>query len=349
MPLTRRHMLGLSLAATAGAFAPPAFAQRFVNLSGLGPGQFIWEPVRPATGAVLILVSRLEKLVHVYKDGALIGISTCETGDPQRTPMGIFILSDREDAESGPELAWTATALHAVNLNARSPDSIRIPTAFAGLLRTVALPGSMLIITDRHTEPNLAAQAHDLLPIELGNESLRRSRLMPRSFDLTSRDDTIAVVVSRADRQATVLRNGIVERHVGITIKQPNVPLGTHAYALLGTDENGQTIRWLGFGLGRNNREPHIASWQGSSAIQRVSLQDDQAASEIASLLHTGTPLIITDAAAGEDWRSASRDTVVLAAAEPVVSQIRIRGTDHADGPKNHPNALAKAARESGN
>lgn len=351
MPLTRRHMLGLSLAAAISPLSKPALAQRFVNETGLTAGQFIWEPSRPDSGAVTILASRLEKLVHVYKDGTLIGISTCDMGHGQRTPMGIFTLNgpaETGEDEDGRDLAWTATALHAVNLNVRSPDHVRVPTPFARLLNTVALPGSLLVITDRHTQPDMSVEARNLLPLEHVNESARRSRLAPRAFDLTSRDDTVAVFISRADQQATLLRNGMAESHTAITVRQPRNALGTHVFALLGIDEDGQNLRWLGFGLGRSNHEPHMSEWLGNAALDRISIPDREAAATFAGALHSGATLIVTDAPGGSNWRSPSRDVVVLGGAEAAVTRNGLRGTNHARRAPTKRHLWANAYPDSG-
>ena len=96
MSLTRREMLGLSLAAVLLPMPDTAEAKRFVNRTGLRSGQFVWEPSQPADGPVTIVASLQDRLVHVYKAGVLVGISTCHVGRRgRRTPTGIFALDER--------------------------------------------------------------------------------------------------------------------------------------------------------------------------------------------------------------------------------------------------------------
>ncbi len=309
---------------------------------------------------MLILVSRLEKLVHVYKDGVLIGISTCTMGDEHRTPMGIFTLGSRygdadlssnrsagEDAERG--LTWPATALHAVNLNVRSPDCVRVPAPFAQLLSSVARPGALFIVTDRHTVPNLEARPDALLPIEFGNESRRRSPLSPRAFDLTASEDNYAVFISRADRQAVLLRDGNPEKRFAVSINQPRTPIGTHVFSLLGLDESNKKLRWLGLGLGRSYREDHLEEWRGEAVLNRISFAEKNAAAEITGRLHAGATIIVTDAPGGTASRSPSRDVVVLAASGAPLTHHAPRPsqqTRHSRPPR--PSVWAKAFPDSG-
>ena len=80
MALSRRDVVGFGIAASLIPLAQPALAKTFVNRTGLRPGQFVWEPSQPTSGPVVIIVSRAERLLHVYRNGRIVGISTCQTG-----------------------------------------------------------------------------------------------------------------------------------------------------------------------------------------------------------------------------------------------------------------------------
>ena len=61
------------------------------------PGQFVWHPEREPEGPVSIIVSIPDQLVHVYRNGVRIGISTCSTGKPgHTTPTGVFTILQKD-------------------------------------------------------------------------------------------------------------------------------------------------------------------------------------------------------------------------------------------------------------
>ena len=78
----------------------PAFAQAAPgadpDYANLQPGQFLWHPERAPKGPVAINVSIPRQLVFVYRNGILIGVSTCSTGKPgHSTPAGVFTILDK--------------------------------------------------------------------------------------------------------------------------------------------------------------------------------------------------------------------------------------------------------------
>ena len=57
------------------------------DYASLQPGHFIWHSER----AVAIIVSIPKQLTFVYRNGILIGVSTCSTGKPgHSTPAGVL-------------------------------------------------------------------------------------------------------------------------------------------------------------------------------------------------------------------------------------------------------------------
>jgi hypothetical protein len=65
----------------------------------LKAGQFVWHPERSPKGPVAIIVSVPKQRCFVYRNGVLIGVSTCSTGKTgYETPTGVFtILQKAED------------------------------------------------------------------------------------------------------------------------------------------------------------------------------------------------------------------------------------------------------------
>ena|SRR5271165_6375549 len=94
----------------------------------LKPGGYVWHPEVSPAGPAVILVSLLDQVLYVYRNGVRIGRSTVSTGKPGKsTPTGIFtVLQKKVSHESSiykcaemphmQRLTWTGVAMHAGNL-----------------------------------------------------------------------------------------------------------------------------------------------------------------------------------------------------------------------------------------
>jgi hypothetical protein len=116
--------------------------------ASLQPGQFIWHPERAPKGPVAIIVSIPKQLVFVYRNGILIGVSTCSTGKPgHSTPSGVFTVLEKAKVHTSAtygepmpdmeRLTWKGIALHVGDLPGY-PDShgcVHLPPDFAEPLR----------------------------------------------------------------------------------------------------------------------------------------------------------------------------------------------------------------------
>ena len=100
--LTRRAVIERIVAASsawlaAGLSLRIAHAQTAEEIHQLKPGQFVWHPEREPEGPVSIIVSIPDQLVHVYRNGVRIGVSTCSTGKPgHTTPTGVFTILQKD-------------------------------------------------------------------------------------------------------------------------------------------------------------------------------------------------------------------------------------------------------------
>jgi hypothetical protein len=157
-PIDRRTAL-LRLAALTGAplfLGTHAIGEEVIKeIHMLEPGEFTWHPERSPQGAVAIVVSIPEQLVHVYRNGIRIAVSTCSTGrEGHATPTGVFtVLQKDKDHRSSTynnapmpnmnRLTWDGIALHAGNLPGypASHGCVRLPLAFSAKLWTVTQPG----------------------------------------------------------------------------------------------------------------------------------------------------------------------------------------------------------------
>jgi lipoprotein-anchoring transpeptidase ErfK/SrfK len=93
MLVTRRRVV-LGIAASSFLISDrTVLAAGVATIKALKPGEFIWRPEVSPRGPVVIVVSLPEQLVHVYRNGVTIGVSTCSTGKVgNRTPTGVFTI-----------------------------------------------------------------------------------------------------------------------------------------------------------------------------------------------------------------------------------------------------------------
>jgi hypothetical protein len=311
MPVTRRALLSLTLAGALSPLARVAQAQRFVNRTGLRPGRFVWEPTKSADGPVLIVVSLGERIAHVYRGGAAIGISTCVPGRRDtRTPTGVFTITGQARrpvaGRSRERLTWMATALHALDLPGypASDGCVRLPGEFSALLYDVTQAGVTVIIADEHTQAGEVIDPGTLFPAA---EAAERSPSQP----------AVSILVSGADAKAIILRDSVIDGETRVTISEPRKALGTHIYSLLGAGADGNAMRWLAIGIASEKNAPHLAGWQAPDPLKRIAFDQPEWAHAAAQALHAGTTLMITDAAAPPITRRTPDNFVVLASDTP--------------------------------
>jgi hypothetical protein len=138
-----------------------SFAKGIAAIKEMRIGEFIWRPELSPKGPVVVVVSIPQQLVHVYRNGLAIAVSTCSTGAPgHSTPTGVFtILQKREEHYSSTynnapmpnmqRLTWRGIALHAGHLPGypASKGCIRLPLEFSRLLFSVTGLGTSSLQT----------------------------------------------------------------------------------------------------------------------------------------------------------------------------------------------------------
>ncbi len=333
---TRRGALGLMVGGAASLMSGGAAAERFAADRKLRPGEYVWQPERSPAGSVVMIVSLPEQLVHVYRNGVEIGVSTCSTGRPgHRTPTGIFTILEKErqhvssiykgaQMPNMERLTWTGIALHAGNLPGypASHGCIRLPLKFSALLYDVTHLGVTVIIADERTQPN--SVVHPGLMLSRAAEIEARavvnhvgSKKSHGAWDAEVHYPVSSVVISRADGKAYVVRDGRLVGAYPVAFRNPAQPLGKHVYSLIGPAADGSGLSWLSFGIGSSRKEPHIVKWQGDRALRRIVFRDERRATEIARSFHPGTTLLLTDAAAPPVTRATPRGFSVIASERP--------------------------------
>lgn len=154
------EVLSADVAEQPGVAAPATTAD--VTAIDLDAGEFVWRPEQAPTGNVLIEINLAEQRAMIYRNGALIGITTISTGRPgYETPSGVFtILQKRKEHYSNlyddapmpymQRLTWGGVALHGGDLPGypASHGCIRLPHGFARLLYDVTTFDTVVVIDD---------------------------------------------------------------------------------------------------------------------------------------------------------------------------------------------------------
>ncbi len=328
MPLTRRNAvfaLALSPLVLGGA---RAYAAGDAAIKALKPGEFIWRPEISPHGPVVIVVSLPEQLVHVYRNGVTIGVSTCSTGKPgNRTPTGVFtILQKNADHYSSTynnapmpnmqRLTWRGVALHAGNLPGypASHGCVRLPVNFSKLLFTVTQLGTPVVIADQNTAQSSVVRPDLILPKDVAEVAQNAETKASNSKKLiadASRSAVTSILVSGGDQKAYLMVDGAITFETPIKVNNPDKPLGTHLFSLIGPSPDGYSYKWTAFGLGGHPQDGVTVDLWSSSVLGRIEYLDAPGVRRVARTVHPGTIMVITDLAASPETRSAPDFTVI--------------------------------------
>jgi hypothetical protein len=158
-------------------------------VGALKPGEYWWKPELSPSGPLVVLVSVPQQVMHVYRNGILIGRSTVSTGSKgHATPGGVFTILEKKRAhyskkyDNAPmpnmqRLTWTGIAMHSGNLPGypATHGCIRLPYDFSQLLFAATSKGGTVVVGDGKTPtPHLASNPGLLLaPKDFSTEMLR--------------------------------------------------------------------------------------------------------------------------------------------------------------------------------
>jgi hypothetical protein len=320
--VSRRSAIAL-LGLAAGLCAANRFsalAQETANddpdYASLQPGQFIWHPERAPEGPVAIIVSIPRQLAFVYRNGILIGVSTCSTGKPgHSTPAGVFTILQKAKVHTSAtydepmpdmeRLTWKGIALHVGDLPGY-PDShgcVHLPQAFADDLYAITQIGTPVILAGGHTNP---ASVADPGPI-LGTTALEEmeAKLGDKPMPSLTHDKVTSILVSRADKKIYVLQNADLVAEGAAIIKDPNEPIGSNVFVWQGGDAKGSTWEAMGF-----HADPSVPTAPDTDVLQRIDGAPD-VMNAIRDRIEPGTVLVTTDLPATPETRSGHGFTVM--------------------------------------
>ncbi|MCS0496200.1 L,D-transpeptidase [Ancylobacter sp. MQZ15Z-1] len=328
---SRRQVLRLFGGAGAFVAGGAALAQQGgpakdgeVDVDALKPGAFEWYPDRAPEGFVAIIVSLPDQRCYVYRNGVRIGVSTCSTGRAgHATPVGVFTILQKDvdhhssiyDDASMPyteRLTWSGVALHAGGLPGypSSHGCVHLPLAFAKLVFSVTHYGTPVIIADAHSEPIDVLHPGLVLPADATTAIMDDAPKSPEAKAETdpaagpvNAEDAVSMVISGADRQLVVLKDGEEVLTAPVTIADPQTPLGNVVYVL---KKVGGEVSWTAVAFEGNG----VVGGKPAEAIDRITVAPE-ANQKLAGLLVPGSTMFITDLPATTDTRS-PKDFVVM-------------------------------------
>jgi hypothetical protein len=277
----------------------------------LKPGEYWWRPQLSPSGPLIVLVSVPEQVMHVYRNGILIGRSTVSTGSTgHATPGGVFSVLEKKQEhysktyDNAPmpnmqRLTWTGIAMHSGNLPGypASHGCIRLPFDFSQLLFSATSKGGTVVVGDGKTPvPHLASSPGLLLaPKDFKPEMLRP--LAKNDYDWhpeRSASGPITMVVSAADKAIYVYRNGNPIGRAAVEINGRG-RLGEQVFSLL----EGTTGRESSLAPGRAARRWMNVTSSGRSVPAEKIAERLRISSEFAhkvyAVIEPGTTVIITD------------------------------------------------------
>jgi len=282
----------------------------------LKPGEYWWHPEISPQGPLMILISIPEQMMHVYRNGILIGRSTVSTGSKGHdTPGGVFTILEKQKTyrskkyDNAPmpnmqRLTWTGIAMHSGQLPgyAASHGCVRLPYDFSQLLFAATKSGGTVVIGNGKTPvPYLASNPGLMLaPKDFTPEMLHT--LGKNDYDWhpeRSPEGPITIVISSADHAMYVYRNGNPIGRASLEIGSRGLgsrdKLGNHVFTMLeGTTgkpsrftPNHQEARWM-----RVTSEGRPVD--ADTLASRLRFSPDFA-DKLANELKPGTTVIVTD------------------------------------------------------
>ena len=324
---SRRAMVRAGVGAAAAVALPSALRAATpvphprpdIDWVTLEPGEFLWEPDLSPEGPVTIIVSLDEQLVHVYRNGIKIAVSTCSTGKPgHRTPTGVFVVlqKDRDHHSSTynnapmpnmQRLTWDGIALHAGRLPGypASHGCVRLPLKFSELLFSITHLGIAVIIADEKSEPNNVVHPGPVLPAAAEEQATAAivaaaaKAHHPVDASLTS-SDVFSIVVSGGSRKLEILKDGAEVFSSSILLKNPGRPLGNHMFKLLEVDPHDRAHTWFAHKIAWDTNdtvEPH-------DVLSRITVEDWAPFVETLADFRPGTIIVVTDEPLGDVARS---------------------------------------------
>jgi len=319
----RAFLLGLATSLmTIGSSA--ALAESLRDIANLLPGEYTWHPERQEHGPVSIIVSLPQQLVHVYRNGVRIAVSTCSSGKPGHgTPTGVFVVLQKDKHHRSStynnapmpnmnRLTWSGIALHAGNLPGypASHGCIRLPLVFSEMLFGITHLGTPVIIAGHDDPWNLTHPGLVLDGTAAGQFSqiveAQKEKARPPDWDNAQQDAITSIIASSADKRILLIENGVEIADAPLTIAG-DAGFGGHVFTLQETDLVRGIVEWIDITNSSRSGRFHKSD---TSILMRMTSTDSFVAA-MQERMHVGMVLVLTDAPLHPDTISGS-DFVIM-------------------------------------
>jgi hypothetical protein len=250
-----------------------AFAAPVPPGSQLRPYEYTWHPESSPQGPVLMVISLPEQQAYVYRNGVLIGRTIISSGRAgHRTPTGVFTVLEKARRHYSSiykgaampfmeRLTWSGIALHGGKLPGY-PDShgcIRLPKEFSQLLFGVTTVGTTVVVANESSDSALVTHPGPLMAKPARMKTLKLEQLSGLDFRWHPEravTGPMSIVISEADRQIVVFRNGEPIGRARFEM-EGGYWFPTAVFSYVGR-ENGQS-RWLAAGRDAGETETILA------------------------------------------------------------------------------------------
>lgn len=263
-----------------------------------------------------IIVSIPKQLAFVYRNGILIGVSTCSTGKPgHSTPAGVFTILQKAKVHTSatygepmPDmqwLTWKGIALHVGDLPGY-PDfhgCVQLPQDLADDLYEITQVGTPVILAGGHTDPASVADPGPILGTTAREEI--EAKIGSKTIPSLDPNAVMSILVSHADMRIYVLQNADLIGEGAAIIKDPSEPIGSNVFVWQGGDAQGSTWQGMGF-----HADPSVPTAPNTDVLQRIDGAPD-VMDVIRDRIKPGTVLVTTDLSAAPETRSGSGFTVM--------------------------------------
>jgi len=276
---------------------------------------FTWQPERSPSGPIMIIVNIDDQVAFVYRNGIQIGQTPVSTGRPGfPTPTGVFSILGKDATHRSKKynnapmpyaerLTWSGVFLHAGDLPGypSSHGCVHLPLTFAkDLFETTQAHDTTVVITQSTSLPaDSAPPIEQLLSVAeteaSGTQATNGALWEPEK----SKDGSVAIIISGADKRIEILRGGILIGQGPISFADPAASLPEALYVKLQPIAGKPSPDWSAV---------LVAGSQPASATQLLSkLQLPPAIGNgLNELLVPGTLLITTPGPLSPENRSAT-------------------------------------------
>jgi hypothetical protein len=188
-------------------------------------------------------------------------------------------------------LTWTGIAMHAGKLPGRpaSAGCVRLPLEFSRLLFEVTEMGTTVVVADDQSASALVAHPGALMATPKMMKGVKPEDVLAPGYTWhpeRASAGPVGVVISGADRQAWVFRNGEPLGHASLTVDSADYQFPRGIFSYVG-QENGKR-RWLGAGLEAGEADRVLDELRAHVAVDPVFLESVQ------GILRPGDTLVVT-------------------------------------------------------